>query len=972
MESFRGWCWAREVPVLLMLLVALVGGSLASASPCDISEYSCDDGGCVSLSHFCDGVAHCTDYTDEPPGCSVCNRTFYGYVDHTYQLEVPAPPASRAGLPQAPVRPHLLMGGSSSEPFRCILTFTAIGRTHGDIIQITFSEFHIGHFNVAAADSSSGSRIGGCEGDHISIEEPKLRVRGGRWCGEGSGLNVYYSETDTVAVTLHAASTIQGEYFDNPLKFKIKYKFLRRERAIVRYGRGGTAKYRGEMVRNSACSRVFQGCRARQCRLQSPNFPGLYPRNVTCYYLVKALPAPSPDLVPVVTLSQDNDRLVQVGRKGHGGRVSPEARLQQDDECRAPEDFLLVYDGGSQKAPLLAKMCGTATIPNITSSGPEMLVVLQTATSGMMNHLANLVTGFELEAHVLFMKQNPNSVSSMQCGQIIKSFGGSSGVVVSPIFALPANATCSYEFQGRRDEVVWLYFTKYHRTRKKEVMINYTPCRNRLALYDGKTFYSPESEISTLMGEYCDEQLPPICVRSRQKGTVSQPCAIKESFLSTGPSLFVMQEFTDGTSLLPLNYIIHYEFVSFFQSGKESGSDCDRVFNSAQDAKGHFSSPRNVFLYGRGGKSSLSCKYTFQTLEGEAIKLKITNVGFRGNMCKTIHNFQSNLYECIARLPGSAVLEVWEEPWGNTRLPLGCMCDAGITPSVFISHTRLVQLKFAIKEMNWSQDFNDFFFDAEYEFTKTRECTDERILNGSTGSILIRSDGEFAECNEYPWKIVAREHSHLYLNIPGYHASSQRCSTENRVVVYGSHTARPLKAVCPETGGTDSVDIFSSGWNTALDLSEPRPDSLIIRYLAREPSTYRLTWLEVRREPRPSALESLKGAGGRGHSTGASCPHQCPELDACISPELWCDGVKHCPSGADELRTTCLYFTVPWLYLVLGVVAILVCLLVFASALVAVRIYQRGKVKRKKKKEAQRLMTREVILPLNFQKENIY
>ncbi|XP_071549947.1 uncharacterized protein [Panulirus ornatus] len=951
-------------PLLLTLLVA------AGVHGCDISEYSCEDGGCVSLSHFCDGVAHCTDYSDEPPGCSVCNRTYYGYVDHTYQLEVPAPPASRAGPPPAPSHPLLLLeGGTPSEGFKCILTFTAIGRAHGDIIQITFSEFHVGHFNVAAAD---GGRVGGCEGDRVSIEEPKLPVRGGRWCGEGSGLNVYYSESDTVAVTLHAASTTQGEYFDNPLKFKIKYKFLRRERAVVRYGRGGTAKYRGDMVRNSVCSRVFQGCRARQCRLQSPNFPGLYPRNVTCYYLVKALRAPSPDLVPVVTLRQDNDRLVQVGRQGHGGRVSPESRLRQDNECRAPEDYLLVYDGGSMKAPLLAKVCGTATIPNITSSGPEMLVVFQTATSGMMNHLPNLVTGFELEAHVFFMKKNVNSVNAMQCAQVIKSFGGSSGVVYSPVYALPANTSCSYEFQGRRDEVVWMYFTKYHRTRRKAMIMNYITCRNRLAIYDGKTFSNPESETSTLIGEFCDEQLPPICVRSRQKGTVSKPCTLRESFLSTGPSLFITQEFTDGTTLLPLEYAIHYEYVSLFQPGKESGSDCDRVFTSAQDYKGHFTSPKNVFLYGRGGKSSLSCKYTFQTLPGEAIRLTITNVGFSGNMCKTFHNFQSNLYECIARVPGLAVLEAWEEPWAHTRLPLGCMCDAAATPTTFYSHTRLVQLRFAIKAMKWGQDFNDFFFDAEYEFVKTRECNEERILNGSTGSIIIQSDEEISQCNEYPWKVVAREHSHLYLNIPGYHASSQRCSTENRVVIFGSHTATPIKAVCPESGVTDCVDIFSSGWNTALDMMEPRPDSLIIRYLAREPAKYKLTWLEVRREPRPSALESLKSAGGRGHNTGASCPHQCPELDACINPELWCDGVKHCPSGADELRSTCIYFTVPWLYLILGAVAVLVSLLVFASALVAVRVYQRGKVKRKKKKEAQRLMTREVILPLNFHKENIY
>lgn len=78
-------------------------------------------------------------------------------------------------------------------------------------------------FSTSPPGAMGGLRhVGGCEGDHVTIEEPKLWERGGRWCGEGSGLNVYFSETDAVVVTLHAAATTQGEYFDNPLRFKIK------------------------------------------------------------------------------------------------------------------------------------------------------------------------------------------------------------------------------------------------------------------------------------------------------------------------------------------------------------------------------------------------------------------------------------------------------------------------------------------------------------------------------------------------------------------------------------------------------------------------------------------------------------------------------------------------------------------------------------------------------------------------------
>ncbi|KAF7263505.1 hypothetical protein GWI33_002177, partial [Rhynchophorus ferrugineus] len=31
----------------------------------------------------------------------------------------------------------------------------------------------------------------------------------------------------------------------------------------------------------------------------------------------------------------------------------------------------------------------------------------------------------------------------------------------------------------------------------------------------------------------------------------------------------------------------------------------------------------------------------------------------------------------------------------------------------------------------------------------------------------------------------------------------------------------------------------------------------------------------------------------------------CPELGACISSKLWCDGLRHCPSGNDEQEANC-------------------------------------------------------------------
>ena len=48
-------------------------------------------------------------------------------------------------------------------------------------------------------------------------------------------------------------------------------------------------QYLGDLISGTYCSKTFSGCDKKKCRLQSPNFPGLYPRNLTCYYAVSFL-----------------------------------------------------------------------------------------------------------------------------------------------------------------------------------------------------------------------------------------------------------------------------------------------------------------------------------------------------------------------------------------------------------------------------------------------------------------------------------------------------------------------------------------------------------------------------------------------------------------------------------------------------------------------------------------------------------
>ncbi|CAH0720618.1 unnamed protein product, partial [Brenthis ino] len=88
----------------------------ANDSKCRISEYQCFNKKCIPINRFCDGSNDCGDASDEPRHCTRCNKTYYGDIGRTYELELHRP------------REDLV-------PYVCLLTITAAGGIHGDLVQ---------------------------------------------------------------------------------------------------------------------------------------------------------------------------------------------------------------------------------------------------------------------------------------------------------------------------------------------------------------------------------------------------------------------------------------------------------------------------------------------------------------------------------------------------------------------------------------------------------------------------------------------------------------------------------------------------------------------------------------------------------------------------------------------------------------------------------------------------------------------
>ncbi|XP_054258135.1 uncharacterized protein LOC128983034 [Macrosteles quadrilineatus] len=961
----------------LQVLVVWLATCLASPPTCRVSEFFCDTGQCVSLDRYCDGVDDCADKSDEPRYCSPCNRTFYGDVGRTYELEIRRPREDRL-------------------PFLCHLNFTAGSGEFGDLVQLTFDTFTVGKFVSFTSE--------GCPDGHMSIRETERPDTEGQWCGSAWGYTVYYSEGRSLNLTLQLDKLSEqgiGYNFD----FKLAYKFLRRSEAHLRYGNSTAVSYRGELLPGTYCDRVLEGCDRRPCRIQSPNYPGVYPRNVTCYYRVEQRTAPRGKHVLLVVRQRNSHKIHikdQIVKYDRSQRV-----LRVWDQCNVVQDYLTVYDGPSTLDPVLVRLCGGDVVPDIVSSGPNMLLEFHTSPYDNPFHPVPLsyLPGFELEVQVLFVEARSHKYvrDGRHCEFLLTSFDSPWGVLENPRHSLPPNTTCRYHFQGRTHETVWLSFIKYHAASADPAAFQLgDDCNARLRIWDGRiTSVTGLQTNVSLLGEFCKDEVPRLCDHTllSNSSRFTRPCSLAESYVSSGSELTLEQFLKQGSVLFPLNFLIRYEFVDTSLEGshvKGSDNPCDRVFLSSPNSlsSGKFQSPRSVFYYGRGGAQNLSCILRFEPGPGERVRLTFTRAKFGERLCSTEEDSRTGRWRCEKGVESPAVAELWvsEYPWPLVKLQRDCMCSKLSEPiTINTLTTSIVEVNFTVTFMNITQDFGDFHFEGEYQFVSvpsdsmSEACVkhrEERRLRGSSGEVVLRSPAvskvEYNEvsaarvteetvsedhldlnsCSNFPW-LIEPEDNFLYLKIRGYELSATRwkkesfqCDTANRILVYAGVGAREARVVCPTSdSGVNRlrvVEVFSDGWNrsSSLTLLTPHARSFVVEFLEKEPGSYSVTWMEVSKRPMQTSTSSFVMTS----SNPLDCPYRCPELNACISAELWCDGAWHCPSGYDEAEANCAFqFGVPILYVLIGAGAlIMLTLLITMTACLKWRQHRRNQKKKKK------------------------
>lgn len=432
-----------------------------------------------------------------------------------------------------------------------------------------------------------------------------------------------------------------------------------------------------------------------------------------------------------------------------------------------------------------------------------------------------------------------------------------------------------------------------------------------------------------LIVELFDNETPKLCDHSGMQ-TANQklrPCTLLESYLSTGNDMKIEFHSQTGTALFPATFSLNYEFVDTNLGGElwtgRKGEEappsilCSRVF---RNKRGEFHSPRDVFLHGRGGAKNITCFYRFEANLGERVRFVLHNISFgEYATCITESDYHTGRPKCIPADtdPETRIseLKIYDVPFRDVKIPLGCFCDNTTslynTPLTFQSNSRTLEITFTVTKLNVSEDFGDIFFHASYEMIRIPECGKRMKLKGSGGEDELQYPfkSQDSTCEGHVWYIEAQQLDRSlfaltwgsFLPIEPTSEDALRCNTRNRLVIYSGRPLKMIRVICPAHPGSrpTTLHIFSEDWLNLHQQSAAKPVGMVLEPIFREIGSIGFSWLEIQRtkasliqqleiQTNSSANDTLSDFGL--YPKTPECQHKCPELNACISSVLWCDG----------------------------------------------------------------------------------
>ncbi|XP_074595812.1 uncharacterized protein LOC141850949 [Brevipalpus obovatus] len=383
-------------------------------------------------------------------------------------------------------------------PYNCRIKFSA---QKGDIVELTFLSFKVGYFAFTGKTPK-------CEYGYVKIHETNVNPdilttntgnRGrstlyspsnfdganasysheyGNFCGQFmSRKAVYYSESNSLylSVFLPEGRGFFAQYL--PLNVYLTYRFLDsqsvKQQTLPNIS-PSSSLVTPSRIPGSVCDLLYDDCLPpRRCRLQSPNYPGFYPRNQTCHFIIRQTKRLPKGYLAKISISQTNEYKISIFSGSSTASNGKQVKKGLSFDCNL--DYISIFDGPTTESNRLLQFCGSGHLPPLTSTRDQMLVVLHSSVNNVLSD-----SRFEFDIKIELTNDNGGSSSSSSSSNVKNAILPSSsksicdflytsqqarrGLITSSRQTISSNSdiTCNYRFvSDNRHDKVWIQFISY-------------------------------------------------------------------------------------------------------------------------------------------------------------------------------------------------------------------------------------------------------------------------------------------------------------------------------------------------------------------------------------------------------------------------------------------------------------------------------------------------------------------------------
>ncbi|XP_055380303.1 uncharacterized protein LOC129611271 isoform X2 [Condylostylus longicornis] len=572
----------------------------------------------------------------------------------------------------------------------CTYRFRTLRSSPRDLVlRLRFKKFKIGTLVNATH----------CQGGYLQITDGNSKTdvsnrrEPGVFCGEIEQPQTFISETSYVKVLFHTDNFTDQTYFQFDSRAEQQLE------VFLRYGQHPELypNRRGEVVQGSYCEREYRDCRLQACYVQSPAYPGVYPRALKCRYKLQTRQ-------PFIKLYLQNEQFNVDGQRCENIMTCPMRSIGSGNEY-CPYDWLAIYDGVDEYAPLIGKFCGIGKFPfSIIGTTQNMFVEFVSSPAGPL-----LNNGFHFNVGNWPGQVETAGIKRDICdwsltSDALRQTSQTEGIFLSIAHWYPPNTICNYHIEGRKDEIIRLYFPSFRINRiEAPILPHEGDCAESLTIYD-----SSGPDPARIIKTFCD--------------TFSRPME-KIDFVSTSSSLFVRFKSKTGSySGSSLYYWAHYDFFNNTRYGDPVFNTlCDENIYAWKRSEGRIRSPLNTLIFKRTAGSDVRCQYKFLTDKRlyarvliEVLSVSFKELAFNMNACTRCHE------ERVDKLI------IWEEKEeSKTQDNLACFCDNIPRAVRVISSSSEVNLEMIVQGQHAITSYfknPNPLFEANYEFVHGPLC----------------------------------------------------------------------------------------------------------------------------------------------------------------------------------------------------------------------------------------------------------